>query len=292
MTTSLSAPISPLISPTKARRDAAQAKDWAYVSSWLLKKYSPQLVPRFERNGETLRELLELVAVNEAADREVELIKRAEEEELRRYEQVYKGDDGPCRNILEALEGSLTNDGTNALSNLAEASILLGTVSPDPIVMGGRMIELSSEKFEMEEQLRRISDLQTKLEWEMEMMNMNTEKIKSEVDQVAQEDMQQRTVQLNRETKQFTTKMSEYSERVATTKKFTFTSPDIAQVKDLEQRVKSSQMTIKALEREVAGFHNLPPDLGVAREEYQRAQSELRNLRQRRDALFQKMVKR
>jgi HAUS augmin-like complex subunit 1 len=153
----LTSPISPLLSPTKARRDAAEAKDWAHVSSWLATKYSPQPVPRFERNAETLRVLLELVAVNEAADREAALIQQAEEEELRRYEEAYRSDGGPCRDILGALEASLNERGASALNDLAEASLFLGTLSPDPSVMGERIIELSNEKFETDSENQRSS---------------------------------------------------------------------------------------------------------------------------------------
>jgi HAUS augmin-like complex subunit 1 len=288
----LTSPISPLLSPTKARRDAAEAKDWADVSSWLATKYSPQPVPRFERNGETLRALLELIAVNEAADREVGLIQRAEEEELRRVEEADRSDVGPCRDMLGALEVSLNERGASALNDLAEASLLLGTLSPDPGVMGERIMELSKEKFEREQQFRRISDLQGQLEHEIETMKTNTEKIRSQVDEVAQEDMQQRTAQLNRETKQFTTKKVEYSERIAALERYTIESPNLSGLKIQEQLVKQAQARVKVLERQISEFHSLPPDLEAARGEYQRAVGELQDLRRRRDGSFQVMVER
>lgn len=281
---------SPLISPTKARRDAAQAQDWAYVSSWLAKKYSPQPVPRFERNGETLSALLELVAANENADHEVELIQRAEEEELRRYEDAFRGDGGPCRSILEALEESLDESGTNALIGLAEASLVLGTLSTNPMSMGERIVELSQEKFEMEEQLRRVADLQSQMEREMETMKMGIEKIQSNVDEVAQEDMQQRTAQLIRETKQFTTKVGEYGERTAALEKFNIASPTIPQVRDQEQTVKTLQAKVAALKQRIANLHGLPPDLEASRRECQRAQGDLQELRRRRNGLFANMI--
>lgn len=288
----LTSPISPLLSPTKARQDAAEAKDWADVSSWLATKYSPQPVPRFERNGEILRALLELIAVNEAADREVGLIQRAEEEELRRVEEAYRSDVGPCRDMLGALEVSLNERGANALNDLAETSLLLGTLSPDPGVMGERIVELSKEKFEREEQFRRISGLQDQLEHEMETMKTNAEKIRSQVDEVAQEDMQQRTAQLNRETKQFTIKKAEYSERIAALERYTIESPNLSDLKIQEDLVRKAQARVKVLERQIAAFHSLPPDLEAAREEYQRAVGELQDLRRRRDGSFEVMVKR
>jgi HAUS augmin-like complex subunit 1 len=282
--------ISSLISPTKARRDAAQAKDWAYVSSWLTKKYHPRQVPRFERNTDTLKALLELAAVNEAADCEVELLQQAEKEELREYEEAQKGERGPCREIVDALEDGLDEGGTHALRVLAEASVLLGTLSTDPVVIGERIIELSHDKFEMEEQLRRIGDLQSQLERDMATMKSSIENIHSQIDEAAQEDILQRTAQLNRETKQFTAKIGEYNERIAGLERYKITSPSIPEVKEQEQRVKKLQARVKAFERQIADFHGLPPDLEAARGEYKRAQIELHELTRRRDELFEGMV--
>ena len=279
-----------LLSPTKARRDAAQAKDWACVFSWLTDKYSPHPVPRFEQNDETLHPLLELLAINEAADQEVDLIRRAEEEESRSHELAYQGGRGPYRDMLEALEDALTEGGKTALNDLAEANLLLGTLSADPMEMGERVVELSNSKFEMDEQLRRVSHLHSQLDREMEMMRAEIEKVRRLVDEAEQEDMQQRTAQLNRESKQFTTKTKQYIEQVAALEMFAITSPSILEVRKQEEGVKMSQTKVKALERRVVELHNLPPDLEAARGEYQRAQSELRGLRRRRDELFERMV--
>lgn len=73
---------SALFSPSKARQQQAQAKDWGYVTTWLRKKYFPKPIPNFERNEETLQALLNLAAFNERADEEQELIERVEREAL------------------------------------------------------------------------------------------------------------------------------------------------------------------------------------------------------------------
>jgi HAUS augmin-like complex subunit 1 len=286
----LSPPVTPLLSPTKARREAAQAKDWAHISAWLAKKYSPHPVPRFERNAETLAALLELVAVNEAADREVELVRRAEREELSGYEEYFRKGGGPCREMLETLENTLDARGKAVVNELSEATILLGTLSSDPMVLGERIVELSQGKFEMDEQLRRVSGLQSQLEGEAKRMTADVENIRSRVDEVEQEKLQQQTAQLQRETKQFTTKMEQYSERVASLERFDVYSPSISEVKTQEQRVKKLQARVEVLNRQVAEYHDLPPDLEAARGEYQRAQGELQKLKRQREELFQKLV--
>lgn len=288
--TNPSSSISPLLSPTKARRDAAEAQDWAYVFSWLSKKYSPQPVPRFERNAETLATLLELVAANEAADREAELVQQAETDELRRYEESEGRDQGPCLEILHALENALDEPGKDALSALSEAGLLLGAISAEPVEIGERIIALSNEKVGLERQLGRIADLHSRLERETAMAEDSIRDIQSEVDDALQEDIQQRTAQMTRETKQFTTKAVEYTEQSAALEKFHIACPEIHAVKEQEQITKKSQARVKTLERQLTEFHNLPPDIEAARAEYRRAQSELQETSHRRDELFQRMV--
>lgn len=78
---------SALFSPSKARQQQAQAKDWDYVTTWLRKKYFPKPIPNFERNEETLQALLDLAAFNERADEEQELIERVEREALKELQR-------------------------------------------------------------------------------------------------------------------------------------------------------------------------------------------------------------
>jgi hypothetical protein len=76
-----------LFSPSKARQQQAQAKDWVFVDSWLSKKYHPKGVPAFERNEETLQSLMTLVAFNERADEEQNLVEKVEREAYRELEE-------------------------------------------------------------------------------------------------------------------------------------------------------------------------------------------------------------
>lgn len=283
----------PSISPSKARRDAAEAKEWAHISAWLTKKYSPQPVPRFERNSETKQALRELVMASEAADREVELVQRAEREELRRYEEAAarsRGVGNPCREMVEVVVQRLDEEGTKALRELAEASLRLGSLSPDAREMGRRIVELTQAKFEMEEQLRRIAELQSRLEREVDAMRKRIDCVQAREDEVEREEIQQQTAQLNREMRQVTVKVGEYNEQIATLERLEINSPDIGEVKEQECTVRKSQAKVKALERLIANFHNLPPDLEMAKGEYQRAKSELQELKRQRDALFQEMI--
>lgn len=76
-----------LFSPSKARQQQAQAKDWVFVESWLSRKYYPKPVPTFERNEETLQALMTLVAFNERADEERELLEKVERQALKELEE-------------------------------------------------------------------------------------------------------------------------------------------------------------------------------------------------------------
>jgi HAUS augmin-like complex subunit 1 len=63
-----------LFSPSKAAAQRAQAQDWHTIDVWLSSKYQGRSVPTFERNEDTLKTLLELVAANERADEERDLM--------------------------------------------------------------------------------------------------------------------------------------------------------------------------------------------------------------------------
>ena len=76
MDADVSLPASALFSPSKARQQRALAQDWAHVDSWLSSRYAGR-IPSFERNEDTLKELLALVAANERADEEQELVMAA-----------------------------------------------------------------------------------------------------------------------------------------------------------------------------------------------------------------------
>lgn len=75
-----------VFSPSKARRQLAEAKDWQYIDTWLSAKYENQQMPPFERNSDTLKALLALAARNEAADEEAHLLTELELQALEELE--------------------------------------------------------------------------------------------------------------------------------------------------------------------------------------------------------------
>lgn len=63
-----------LFSPSKAAAQRAQAQDWHAIDVWLSSKYQGRSVPTFERNEDTLKILLDLVAANERGDEERDIM--------------------------------------------------------------------------------------------------------------------------------------------------------------------------------------------------------------------------
>src|SRR5271156_725503 len=191
-----------LISPSKARRDAARARDWSYVTSWLAKKYATQPVPRFEHSEEVLQSLLALMAANDAADAEAELLYRAEEEELARFEERRGAVDDPVHELLGEVEASLDEKGKEALRDLSETSILLGTLKTDTATLGARMVEVTRDEFDAAQRLGSVEAVQAYLEREIALLEHDMASLREREDESATETLRQQTTQYNRDAKQ------------------------------------------------------------------------------------------
>jgi HAUS augmin-like complex subunit 1 len=284
---------SPLISPSKARRDAEEARDWAYVTTWLAEKYAPQPVPRFERNDDVLQNLLALVAANDAADGEAELLHRVREEELEGYEERRRkvvGD--PLHELLGDVEASLDEKGAKALRDLAEVSVLLGTLKTDSATLTDRIWDLERDEFEAAERLRRVDAVQAYLEKEIASLERDMSSLQEREDESVTESLRLQTTQYNRDTKQVGMKLVEYKDRIAALERVKMAGPRLEHVKAAEEEAVALQARVKDLEKQLADYQGLPPDLDAAREEYQRSLTELRSLTRRRDELFDERLAR
>ena len=296
----MSQPLSPLVSPSKARHDVARAKDWSYVTTWLSKLYAPRPVPIFERNDDVLKALLELVAANDATDEEAALLHRAQREELERCEEAQQRKSGaavastgvgsPASEILAQVEASLDAEGSRSLNELAETSAMLGALETSAPAVGERIMEVTREGFDLEDQLRRVGDLQAYLERELAALKTDLEGLKSSQDEGRTERMQRETTQWTRETKQIGMKLSEYKDRLASLERITVVGPKIEDVRELEGEVLTRQERIKVIEKQLLDYQGLPPDLEAAKGEYERSRKELQSLMKRRDELFETLV--
>lgn len=289
---------SPLASPAKARQAAIQAKDWAYVNSWLNRQYVPKPVPQFERNEDTLRVLLALAAANDAADEESNLQHRAREEAVHAYKsrEESEGKDAHERQkkeILGDVEIALDDKGRGDLDDLVDSAVALGnTLNPDIEDLSQSIVELTVEEFEAQNQMRKVETLHLYLQKELDRLQAELEELKSDKAFETPSDIPGLTSEWTRGTKTLATKVGEYQDRIASLERNQPRGPIIEEVLVEEERVIQLQETVQMLEARVKAFHNLPKDISGARARYKELERELGQLTRQRDTLFGNLVER
>ncbi|KAJ5570545.1 uncharacterized protein N7459_009975 [Penicillium hispanicum] len=287
---------SPLVSPTKARQAAIQAKDWAYVNSWLARQYAPKPVPQFERNEDTLRVLLALAAANDSADEEMMLQHRAREEAIQafkaREEAEHKDAHERQKNeILDEVEMCLDDKGRRDLDDLAESAAVLGmTLNPEPEDLSQSIVELTVEDFDTQDQLAKVETLHQYLQKELARLQEDLEKLKSDKAFETPPDIQGLTSEWTRGTKTLATKVGEYQDRIASLERNQPQGPTIEELIADEESVIRLRETVKSLEGRVKAFHDLPTDVPGARARYKELERELAQLTRQRDTMFGGLV--
>lgn len=287
---------SPLASPTKARQAAMQAKDWAYINSWLTRKYTPKPVPQFERNEDTLRVLLTLAAANDAADEETNIHHRAQEEALHAFkvqEEAERKDphERQKNEILDEVEMCLDDKGRRDLDDLAESAVVMGnTLNPEPEDLSQSIFELTAEDFEAQDQVAKVETLRLYLQKELSRLQADLEELKSNEAYAMPQDVQAQTSEWIRGTKMLSTKVGEYHDRIASLERNQPPGPTIEQLMMDEKNVIRLQDTVKSLEARVRAFHDLPTDIPGARARYKELETELNQLNRHRDTLFGTLV--
>ena len=283
-----------MISPSKARHAAAQAKDWDYVDSWLTTKYHPERVPRFERNADTLEALLGLANANVAADRQAELMQRAQEEEkvvMRQCEAMASSSSCPLRRLIDQTLVALSPEAQRNLDDIAAASVLLGASSTDPVDLGCRTMQLTRREHDAANLLDRVARLQKSLEAEMQLLRKRLEgarqKAKDEVS--VREYLRQQTTAAICETRQIEIKLREYKDRKALLDRANPSPITLQAVRNLESDVKNHQRQLEASRKQLDGYHALPPDLSNAKDALESARTHLIELQRSRDSAFENL---
>ncbi|KAI9038178.1 uncharacterized protein KD926_011220 [Aspergillus affinis] len=281
---------SPLVSPAKARQAAIQAKDWAYVNSWLSRQYAPKPVPSFERNEDTLRTLLALAAANDTADEEAALIHHAREQTVQGFKRREDAEDKQKREILDEVELSLDDHGAQSLDDLAESAVALGTLSTETKDLGQSIMQLTREEFSIQEQLSKVETLHNYLERELENLREQLEDLKSNKAYEIHPDLPALTTEWSRSTKMLNAKVAEYNDRIGSLERTRNKGPTLDQVADEEKDVTKLMQTVQTLEAKAQAFHDLPKDIQGARLKYKELERELDGLIQRRDSMFENLV--
>lgn len=283
---------SAIFSPTLARQAIATTKDWNYVDAWLSKQFSSGSAPPFERNAETLKALLALAAVNEAADEEREMLSKAEAKsvaELRQHEPS-----GPQAELLGALEDHLTKSGKESLEALADTAVTLNLPLANPEDMVKRIIDLQVSSFNIAQASSRVSILHDHLKSELELAASMLQELEGEEYQ-ASSNITKQTTEYQRKAKLLANKLPELTERIASLQNSENTGPVQTTIQDIdaeEKRFRAALATVKDLEAQVKSYHGLPHDTDLARQELERLRDELQNLTKQRDGMFEGLVER
>lgn len=283
---------SPLLSPAKARQQAIQAKDWAYVNSWLSRQYGAKPVPHFERNEDTLRILLALGAANDAADEEATLLHRAREETVREHKALENSEDEMKSELLDEMEACLDENGSRDLDDLAETTTTLGTLSAETTDLGQAIIELTKEEFDTRNQLSRVEMLRKYLEKELAALREELAKLKSEKAYEIPVDLPAMAAEWSRGTKLLSPKILEYQDRAASLERNKPKGPTIEDLVTEEESIIEIRETVATLEARVRAFHDLPKNIEGARSQYKQLERELSQLVQQRDDMYDSFVAR
>ncbi|KAL4766093.1 uncharacterized protein BDW70DRAFT_127278 [Aspergillus foveolatus] len=281
---------SPLASPAKARQAAIQAKDWAYVNSWLNRRYAPNPVPEFEKNEDTLRTLLALAAANEAADEEAAMLHHAREQTIEGFKAREAMEVKQKVELLHMVENCLDKAGNRDLDDLAETVAVLGTLGTSTKDVGQSIVELTKEEFETQEQMQRVERLHNYLKRELVTLHEQLQELKSNPAYEMPADLPALTAEWTRGTKVLSAKVNEYKDRSAALERNSNKGATLEEVILEEEEVGRLVDSVRSLEARIETFHNLPKDITGARAEYRKLEAELNRLIQMRDTMFEKLV--
>ncbi|KAL7273350.1 hypothetical protein RUND412_003802 [Rhizina undulata] len=301
-----------VFSPSTAKQQSLQAKDWSYVDHWLHTRFHPNPVPKFERNTETLKALLTLASANEAADEERALEKRVKEKAL---EELQKRDAAFAENIsrrgdalgigigtgeepvLVALEESLTAEGGRALGSVALLSVALGCKDTATETIMGDVINLMKEEFLLQQQQLKVASAQQQLEHQLEELREYMKKLDRSGSLAIPPELQAHMAEWARASRHLKNKTEDYKERIQTLEA-EFNSTRVAagltvhSLADQETAVLALKEHVLTLEAQARGFQGLPPEKDLARFEVERVEQELEALEARREILYDMMVAR
>ncbi|KZZ96998.1 hypothetical protein AAP_00641 [Ascosphaera apis ARSEF 7405] len=212
----MEAPIESLISPSKARQAALQAKDWAFVTNWLSQTFAPDPVPAFERNKDTLRALLDLAAANAVADGQVKLVQQAEKDtlcSLKLQQKCFEED--PRSDLFEFIELALGDEGSKYIDDIARSSVVLGTLTTDAGDIGSAIIDMAREETQAKHQVRKTDALVSQLEKELADVRKQLEALKSKEAFLLSPELPMQTSDQIREIKQLNKRIDEYATQLA-----------------------------------------------------------------------------
>ncbi|KAI7180743.1 hypothetical protein KC343_g12935 [Hortaea werneckii] len=271
-----------LFSPSKARAQQAQAKDWASVDAWLGKKYGKR-IPTFERNEETLQALLTLATANEGADEQRSLIDKVEKQALHTSPKRTPEDEGLYQELLESLDAQAAE----YLDSLSGSFAALG--ASNILEAASKVCSLQDDQFTASEQIKRAESQYNNLRQEHSRLRNILHTLQNKEFTVPT-DLPQQTSEWARNAKHLRAKLAEYDERLSAIRNASGVSSLLESVSSKSRENQKQRMEFREWEVELSAFDSLPSDPRAARAELDEARANLRRLTARRDALFEDML--
>ncbi|KAI7084763.1 hypothetical protein KC356_g6471 [Hortaea werneckii] len=271
-----------LFSPSKARAQQAQAKDWASVDAWLGKKYGKR-IPTFERNEETLQALLTLATANEGADEQRSLIDKVEKQALHTSPKRTSEDEALYQELLESLDPRATE----YLDSLSGSFAALG--ASNILEAASKVCSLQDDQFTASEQIKRAESQYNNLRQEQSRLRNTLHELQNE-EFTAPTDLPQQTSEWARNAKHLRAKLAEYDERLSAIRNASGVSSLLEDVSTKSREIQKQRMEFREREVELSAFDSLPSDPRAARADLDEARANLRRLTARRDALFEDML--
>lgn len=298
-------PDTAIFSPSVARQAASTAKDWSYVDAWLASKYNGRSPPPFEKNPDTLKALLALASLNEAADENRGLLARAEAhalDDIKTHENMQTSRiEDPATHpsvqsfrhgLLSAVEDRLTKDGKASLDAMATSAVHLGMSYPRPAQLGQAMLDLQVRNFDLDQALARVAILQRYVDAESQRLDSLLHQVNGD-DYRPPAHLSRQNLDMQRKVKVMASKLPELKDKVSTLARTVgLPDPTIDQLRQEELSYLELLEVKRTLDQHLGDFEGLPPDTQQARRLLESLRIELRAITDHRDAVFENLVER
>ncbi|KAK5007654.1 hypothetical protein LTR16_002089 [Cryomyces antarcticus] len=199
----------------------------------------------------------------------------------------------PSADIYDAITDSLTAEGQQALSALADLSVALDAPSVDSESLAARVTTLTLDAHTLHQQTTRLAHLTSTLTDTLSRLRALLTTLCSPAF-AAPSALPQQTALWTREARQLRHKIAEYRDRLSalssTAPSLPSGVPTVQRAGELEEEVTALRERVKALEAEVQRFKGLPPDRDLARLKVEEARVELAGVRRERDGVFEGLV--
>ncbi|KAF8424162.1 hypothetical protein EV426DRAFT_600823 [Tirmania nivea] len=292
---------SAVFSPSAARQQVLEAKDWAYIDQWLAAQYHPGPVPPFERNSDTLRALLAISTFSETASEELSLRRQVEAKALGELKARHDAIESSPPTALTFLADSLPPDGLLALHSLSLLTVAL-SIPPTSArttsiatALATALTALTTTETHLHQQHLQLSTLHRRLTHQHQHSHAALATLTTHPS--PSPSLASKTLQNSQTAHHLAQKSHEYSSRVAALSRIVprqerISIVGIKALEDEEKRIKELKEGVVRLESEVKAYQGLPPDKDLARLEVERVEGEWREVEARKEREYEKVVRR